>query len=250
MLAKKKALVIELTSLEGANPLPYATENPWLEAMKEKEKPKANPHKPEAHDDHDHDAPKKTVDKKAPANDPHLWIDPERMAAMAVPLARAMAQNSPEAKATLVSNATQLARHLRIEVMPQLRLMLKNEARMVDAVSKQQISFITYHAAYQYFLTRFGLTHYGELTTRPEEKMGAKTKATLLSGAQSVRVRCLIGEQQSVLMESIAKATDAKIILLSPEQLVVRTQVDTLDWIKNDYDRFIYKTTKTFANCL
>ena len=250
LLAKKKLIVIELSKLEGADPLPYAAQNPWLEAMKAKEKPKVEKAKPDVHDDHDHDAEKKAAKNKAPANDPHLWLDPERMAAMAAPLASALGEKFPEARSSLVTNASVLSRHLRNEVMPQLRAMLKNEPRMVDAVSKQQIPFITYHAAYQYFLARFGLTHYGELTTRPEEKMGAQTKATLLSGAESIRVRCLIGEQSSILMERIAKSTDAKIILLSPEQLVERTEVDTLDWIKNDYDRFIYTTTKTFSKCL
>ncbi len=257
MLAKKKVRVIELSRLEGANPLPYAAENPWLEAMKAKETNKTDKDRHlkagaahSAHDAHDHDAPKKSNDNKPPINDPHLWLDPERMAAMAVPLAHAMAENSPEARSTYVANANQLARHLRNEVIPNLQRMLSALPRVKDAVGNPQIPFITYHAAYQYFLERFGLANYGQLTIQPEKKMGAQTKALMLSGAGSVRVRCLIGEQTSVLMNTIAKATDAKIILLSPEQLAARTEVDTLDWIKNDYDRFIYKTAKTFSECL
>jgi zinc transport system substrate-binding protein len=250
LLTKKKALVIELSSLDGAEPLPYSTENPWLEAMKAKAKPKAEKHDHEAQNDDDAHEHTHASDEKTPMNDPHLWLDPERMAAIAVPLARAMAQKSPEIQATLVTNATTLAKHLRNEVMPQLRTMLNKKARMVDGMEMPQIPFITYHAGYQYFLARFRLTHYGEITTRPEEKMGAQTKASLLSGVESIRVRCLIGEQSSVLMERIAKATDAKIILLSPEQLVARGDVDALDWITSDYDRFIYKTAKIFSNCL
>lgn len=262
LLAKKKVRVIELSRLEGANPLPYAAENPWLEAMKANEKNKTNKdrhlkagaahseHKHDHDDDHDHDASKKSATNKLPLNDPHLWLDPERMAAVAVPLARAMAETSPEARTTYAANANQLAKHLRNEVIPNLQRMLSTLPHMKDAVGNPQIPFITYHAAYQYFLERFGLTNYGQLTIQPENKMGAQTKATMLSGAESVRVRCLIGEQKSVLMERIAKATDAKIIILSPEQLVARTEVDTLDWIKNDYDRFIYKTVKAFGGCL
>jgi zinc transport system substrate-binding protein len=250
ILAKKKALVIELSRLEGADPLPYADENPWLDAMKERQKETVSAHKPEAHDDADHEKPAKPGDSKTPLNDPHLWLDPERMAAMAVPLAKAMAEKSPEARPTLVANATALATHLRTQVIPPLKTMLDKPSRRVDAVGKPQIPFITYHAAYQYFLERFNLAHHGELVTRPEDNMGAKSKATLLSGAESVRVRCLIGEQKSTLMERIAEATDANIILLSPEQLVDRSTADALDWIQNDYDRFLYKTAKTFAGCL
>lgn len=250
LLGKKKGRVIELSALAGAEPLPYAAENPWLAAMKAKqtpEKKKAPAHKEHDAHGHEHDH---HAEEKTPANDPHLWLDPERMAAIAEPLANAMADKAPEARSTFVANARSLATHLRREVMPQLQAMLKEEARTTDVVTKPILPFITYHAGYQYFLARFGLTHYGEITTRPEETLGAKTTSSLISGAKEVRIRCLMGEQENVLMQRIAEATSARIVLLSPEQLPARHEADALSWIHNDYDRFLYVTAKAFSKCL
>ena len=244
LAAKNKRLrVIELSGLDGAAALPYGEENPWLEAAKETAEEKA-PHKEEAHDHHDHEDPDHG------ATDPHLWLDPERMAAMAKPLAKALSATAVEAGPTLTENARRLAEHLRRDVIPELRAMLSRPARTVDAVGKTEIPFITYHAAYQYFLERFGLAHTGEITQRPEEMMGAKTTTTLIRSAEAQRVRCLIGEQENVLMQRIAKSSGARIILLSPEQLPARETVDAIDWIRNDYDRFLYVTAKAFAGCL
>lgn len=249
LLAKnKQARVIELSTLEGALPLPYAANNPWLSAMKEAEEAH------EGHDEHDHHEHHHDHDgsdhASAPMNDPHLWLDPERMAAIATPLAEAMAERMPEARADLIANAKTLASHLRTEVIPALKEMLNKPATTRSAVEQEVIPFITYHAAYQYFLERFGLNRYGEITVRPEETMGGKTVAELVSRAEKIRLRCLISEQEGTLVKRIAKVTGARIVLLSPEQLVDRADAKPLDWIRNDYDRFLYVTAKAFSDCL
>ncbi|MFZ4540446.1 MAG: metal ABC transporter solute-binding protein, Zn/Mn family [Rickettsiales bacterium] len=246
LAGKRQILVIELSGLEGADALPYAAENPWLVAMKAAQK--SEPEKKAARKRDAKDEKKQEV--HLPPIDPHLWLDPERMAAMAVPLAEAIAEKTPESHGVLVMNAKMLALHLRKDVIPQLRAMMKENAREQTAVGRKEIPFITYHAAYQYFLQRFGLTHYGEITTRPEEMMGAQTTATLLRGAPELHVRCLIGEDNLGLMKRLAQMTKARVVLLSPEQLVERREVDALEWMKNDYDRFLYVTAKTFSGCL
>lgn len=254
---KKKVNVVELSALEGAYPLPYMDENPWLDAAKEaaekngkksKKSEVTSTHADKKHDDHDehaheHEGHGITVD-------PHLWLDPERMAAIALPLANIIADHAPEARPTLQANAKTLAKHLRGEVIPALRNLLGAQARELTAVDRKIIPFITYHSAYQYFLTRFRLTHYGEVMKRSEETQGAKTIATTLRGAEKINIRCLIGEQKNVLMVNIAKSTGARIVILSPEQLPNRADVDTLEWIKSDYDRLLYVTAKAFAGCL
>ena len=258
LATKKKLHVVELTALKGAYPLPYASDNPWLEAAKEAaEKKAATKHghadehadadEHDAHDDHD-DHDHAGADRGV--NDPHLWLDPERMAAIAVPLAREIGTHAPEARGALVANANLLASHLRNEVTPQLAAMLSKPGSTSNAVARPEIPFITYHAAYQYFLARFNLTHYGEITKRPEEAMGAKTIASILSGAENLHIRCLIGEQKNVLMVNIAKSSSAKIVIISPEQIPPRADVDALDWIKNDYDRLLHVTAKAFSKCL
>lgn len=250
--SRKNLRVVELSALNGAQPLPYARENPWLAKAKAAEKKSHDKHDAHEHDDHDGDDEHEHEHDAATgnSNDPHLWLDPERMAALAPPLAAAIAAHAPEARAALAANAQQLAAHLRREVIPALREMLARPAATVSAVARPEIPFLTYHAAYQYFLARFNLTHYGEITQRPEESMGAKTMAGMLNTATTLHVRCLIGEQKNVLMTSIAKSTGARIVILSPEQTVARNAVDALDWMKNDYDRFLYATARAFADCL
>jgi ABC-type Zn2+ transport system substrate-binding protein/surface adhesin len=65
LATKKKLHVVELTALKGAHPLPYASDNPWLEAAKEAAEKKAATKHGQAdenadadahheHDDHNH----------------------------------------------------------------------------------------------------------------------------------------------------------------------------------------------------
>lgn len=245
-----KLKVIELSALPGAEALPYPAHNPWLEQLKATAKPLKNEKaKPKDDDDEDEHAAK-GKDEPAIRNDPHLWLDPERMAAVAPAVAEAIAEKAPSAKPTLANNAQLLARHLRRDVIPPLKEMLGKDVKMTNGMEQAEIPFITYHAAYQYFLGRFGLTHTGEITTRPEETMGARSMITLLDTSQKIRIRCLIGEQPGVLMSRVAEASGAKTLYLNPEQLPERKDVDTRDWIRNDYDRLLYQTAKTFAGCL
>lgn len=245
----KHCQVIELTKLAGAEPLTYPVQNPLLAPLKKADV------KEEGHD-HDNDAvaPEKEVKKDSkpakPLEDPHLWLDPERMAAIATPLAQAMGNSAPEHRPTLLSNAQKLAFHLRQEVMPELRGMLSKPPTEENGMGQKEIPFITYHAAYYYFLARFGLQSYGELTMRPEELLGAKTVAGVMTKLEQSRVRCMIGEQPTTMMTRAAKSANAKLVILSPEQLPERGQMDAVDWIRNDYDRFLYVTAKAFAGCL
>ena len=253
---QKKLRVIELSKLNGADPLPYAKENPWVTRVKELGKSDGDDDHDHGHDhDHDHGHEQKTLGKPLKAQpvattDPHFWLDPERMAAIAVPLAEAIAQSAPEHKATLTANAKALASQLRDDVKPAIAELLKAKAASPYTTPKPQIPFITYHAAYGYFLQRFSITDDGAITIRPEDYMGAKTLNDLLNAATKVYIRCVIAEEDSPLVKRVAKASGAKIVILSPEQQVDENDVPPLDWVKNGYDRLLYKTAKSFSECL
>lgn len=262
LLAKKPRLrVIELSKLAGAEPLPYAAENPWLSAVKE-----AGDREEDGHD-HDHDAhhekdsdfatghqwaKKKAADVAPPAAliDPHFWLDPERMAAIAPALAEAIGQAAPGNQAQLTLNAEALATHLRREVMPAMRELLAAKERPFEVSNKPRIPFITYHAAYQYFLGRFGLQNHGDIVVRPEEYTGAKSLQSMLSVAGRVHINCVIGEAETTVVKRIAELSGARVIVLSPEQLVEAKDVPALPWITNGYDRLLYQTAKRFGECL
>jgi ABC-type Zn2+ transport system substrate-binding protein/surface adhesin len=244
---------MELSKLEGADALPYTNENPWLTKMKQL--PTAavkhtNTHTPKPINVEKPKPGEATAKPDEVLIDPHLWLDPERMAAIALPLASEIAGKVPHARHELMANARYLSTHLRRDVIPAMRDLLSKPSSTISAVNRPEIPFITYHAAYQYFMGRFKLAHYGEITSRPELKMGASSTATMLSGAESLHIHCLIGEEKDVLMTRIAKSSGARIVLLSPEQIPERKNVDALGWIENDYDRLLYVTAKAFSGCL
>ncbi len=244
---KKKLRIIELSKLRGADPLPYADVNPWIARVKEAGHDTEDDEKP--HTEH-HTLGKPLKEAPVAKTDPHFWLDPERMAAIAEPLAKAIAESSPEHQSTLINNAKTLSDHLRREVMPAMRALLKPSQNALPSGTKPEIPFITYHAAYHYFLTRFDMADEGAVTIRPEDYMGAKTLDGLLSAATNVHIHCLIAEDDSPLVRRVAKAAEAKIVILSPEQVVSENEVPPVDWAKNGYDRLLYKTAKSFGGCL
>lgn len=250
MAARHKGLrVIALSELEGANPLPLPTENPWISALQSPAGKPAAPMLSAAKAGAKTEA--KTESKPAALTiDPHLWLDPERMAAMAAPLAEAMATAAPEATVDLRANAATLAQHLRQEVIPALQPMLSATPRTRNALDLPEIPYLTDHAAYRYFYARFGLHDDGALTLMPEDHQGARSLLKTLQQARKQPVRCLIGEQQTSLSKQVAALTGARFVLLQPEQLLEEPTLDARDWMKNDYDRLLYRIAKGFAGCL
>ncbi len=246
LLAKNPRLhVIELSKLEGADPLPYATENPWISAVKT-----AGQEKDDDDQDKKDKSDKKPSTSKKPTTDPHLWLDPERMAALAKPLAEAIAETTPGNRSALLINADNLATHLRQDVIPAMKILLTPREKPFRLANKTLVPFITYHAAYQYFLARFGIADHGQMVVRPEDYMGAKSLDTLLTTAKTIDITCVIAESDTSLVKRIATLSNAKIVILSPEQNIERSEVPSFTWMQNDYDRFLYKTAKTFGDCL
>jgi zinc transport system substrate-binding protein len=251
--------VIELSALPGAEPLPYAHENPWVSSVKE--------HDPEGGADEVMDMPAlkaapnprfkhlaefnakpSAATEKPEVTDPHLWLDPLRMANLLPALAQELGEVWPEAAPTFQKNATRIALHLRAEVQPGIANLL-SEARMRNRDDSKTIPFMTYHDAYQYFQARYGLTA-GYITQRPEEYMGAKTLQQLLAKAKVSEVRCLISETDSTSVKRLAELSKAQIKTLNPERSYQASEVPLIPWAKNDYDRMLLAVTKTFAECM
>lgn len=215
----KGALLIAITELEGVDPLPYRAYNGFTKTD-------------EAHEGY---------------IDPHIWLDPVRMARAVTALAAIMGTWDMANEATYQMNALALAAHLREEVDSGIRMLLASRS----ATSKKSaISYITYHDAYQYFEQRYGLSPTGYITQRPEEYIGAKAMKTLMESARDTRVRCLISETQSPLTKRFALYTEARIELLSPERLYAAKDAPSASWVRNDYDRLLIKVAHTFGECI
>lgn len=219
---KHGALVIALTNLAGADPLPYETAQPWLNSKAKK--------------------------KRSKLLDPHLWLDPQRMAAIAVPLAEAIAEKAPSLRAQLLGNARAWQQHVAMQLDPELRKLLGAVEPKQRFNSRPFIPFITSHSAYQYFFMRYGIKNEGALALLPEDVTGARTQHNVLKRAGEVAIGCIIAEQETAMVKRVATASGAKIVKLNPEMLPAKAPA--LDFLKNDYDRLLYATAKTFADCL
>lgn len=224
---QRGATLIALSDLPGAEPLPYPTRQRWLGEEKNGE---------HAHGE--------------AARDPHLWLDPLRMAAVALPLAEALGDAMPAHRATLRANARALARHLRDDVHPNLTQLLSVRTGEQLYTARDFVPFISAHAGFQYFLQRYDIPDYGALITRPDDYLGARSLHALLARANAISVRCLMVESPTMTQQKFATATGARLVRISPDQIIGDTMVPALSWIQNDYDRLLYITAKAFAGCL
>lgn len=215
----KGATLIAITELDGVDPLPYRTQNHFTQHREEHEG----------------------------YIDPHIWLDPVRMAKAVTALARLMGKRDMANEAVYAMNARALAAHLREDVDKGVRTLM---ASRPEASKKDIIAYITYHDAYQYFEQRYGLSPTGYITQRPEEYIGAKAMKTLMEAARETQVRCLISETQSPLTKRFALYTESKIMLLSPERLYAAKDAPSVSWIRNDYDRLLAKVAFTFSSCI
>jgi zinc transport system substrate-binding protein len=222
---QKGATIIALTDLEGAAPLDYNDHQAWL-----------------GDDD--------THTNAEPIRDPHLWLDPLRMAAVATPLAQVLGEKLPSQRGALLANARLVENHLRHDVHPNIKAMLVERRGTPEFTSRDFVPFITGHAAYQYFFARYGIKDPGALITRPEDYLGARSSHTMLKQAEKISVRCLIVENDTGATRKIAATMGARIVRLSPEIPPAQADVPVLDWVHDDYDRLLYITAKRFAECL
>lgn len=222
------ALILSLTSFKQADALPYPAQQAWLG---------------EADEGHDHEK------ESALLVDPHVWLDPLRMAALAEPLAEAIGKKAPSQQAQLLYNAKTLAQHLRTEVEPALAQMLKTRSGTPKYKTREYLPFVTAHRAYQYFFARFGIDDPGSLVSRPEEYIGARSMRDALKRASELSIGCVVAEQDAGWARKIAQLGDSKVVVLQPEQLPARGRIYP-SWAKNDYDKFLETIARGFAPCI
>lgn len=262
MLKKRKesgAIVLYLTDSDASAALPYREENPWLSADTLKANPAHNPihanqhgkkdthahHEEHHHEEHHHKQPHAHT-HSTNQTDPHVWLDPLRMANLMPEIAGAIAEYSPEYRKQLFANAVRMSNHLRATVTPALE---KIFAQPVPRGDNTTIPFLTSHDAYQYFHERFRIALPGYLTQRPEEYLGAKTIQALMKKAGASRVNCVIADAPTRLAKRTAELSNARLVIVNPERLYSSKEVKPERWFKNDYDRLLYAVATAFAAC-
>lgn len=187
----------------------------------------------EGHDDH---ADEEGHDHSAGSIDPHVWLDPSTAQYWTGMVAMELAKLDPENAATYAANA---------EAASAAIAKAEAEAKaLLDPVKDRP--FVTFHDAYGYYITYFGLTPAGTIAMGDAASPGAARLTELRAAMQAGAVLCIFPEVQHdpALVEQMAEGTGAKIgAALDPVG-------STLEPGPDAYADLITGTAKTLADCL
>lgn len=139
--------------------------------------------------------------------DPHVWLDPTLMAAMASQIADTLAERAPEHADTFAANRDAL-----IADLSELDNLLGTELAScsIDTI-------VTSHAAFNYLAQRYGLTQIAITGISPEEQPDPATLEQIATDAKAAGVTTVFFEEQlpADLSETVASEIGASVDLLS-----------------------------------
>ncbi len=167
--------------------------------------------------------------------DPHLWLSPLNAKVMAKAIADTLSQNDPH-------HATQYAKNLSrlLHQLDQLDQELK-----VQLAPLQQIPFLVFHDAYQYFEMRYGLTAVGAVTLSPEQSPSVKRLSELRTRLKELQVRCVFSEPQfePALVNTLIEDTTTRLGTLDPVGAELQAGEEA-------YVMLLRNLAKSFQECL
>ncbi len=138
------------------------------------------------HGDHDQDADGHDHGLEAGGTDPHAWLDPENARRWLALIAERLAAADPGNAAGYRANAA--------EGIAELEAL---EARIAARLAPlAAVPFVTFHDAYQYFETRFGLSFAGSVALGDATDPGPARLAALQREMQDRGVHCAFREPQ------------------------------------------------------
>ena len=163
-------------------------------------------HAGETAEEHAEHADEENAEDGAP--DPHFWLDPTRMAAVATAVGEDFSQRDPANAATYRANATALGGEL-------ASLDEEFTAGLTQCTSRE---LVTGHAAFGYLAARYGLGQEGIAGISPDAEPDAATLRDLVSHVRESGVSTVYAETlvSPALAETIARETGAKVAVLDP----------------------------------
>lgn len=140
--------------------------------------------------------------------DPHVWLDPENAKAMAMAVAKALADADPGNAALYAANAQAFA--------GRLDALSAEIANGLDSVRGKP--FIVFHDAYQYFEARFRLTGAGAIADISAKPPSAERIKEVRDKLTAVGAVCVFREPQydSKLVDVVLEGTAARAGVLDP----------------------------------
>ncbi len=186
--------------------------------------------------DKQHNAETSTI-RQVLTDDPHIWLDPLRLAEVAVPLAARLTQLYPKDKALI---AQRLADYQRTMAALSASLM-----EGFAPVAKR--SFVVYHDGYAPLVRRYGLNQRMAVWRHEAIANGVREREALIKLLRSGEVTCLFYEPEygaSAVNGWLGKAADnVSIVELDPLGQDVPPG-------PNDYLRFMRALSEKMVACL
>jgi zinc transport system substrate-binding protein len=153
------------------------------------------------------------------AKDPHFWLDPTRMAAVATTLGEEFAKRDPANAAAYRANAAAVVTDL-------TTLDEEFTAGLARCESKE---LVTGHAAFAYLAARYGLGQDGIAGISPDAEPDAATLRELTEHVREVGVSTVYAETlvSPALAETIARETGASVAVLDPIEGLTESSAGT-----------------------
>ncbi|XOZ33997.1 zinc ABC transporter substrate-binding protein [Halomonadaceae bacterium KBTZ08] len=118
--------------------------------------------------------------------DPHVWLDPEQVLAMAQSIKEALSSLEGIDQQRIDRNHEQFRQRL-----------ADTEARIDAQFARlSNVALFTYHDAFHYYADHFGLTIAGTMTRNPESSPSAKHIARLQKALEAAPSPCIMAETQ------------------------------------------------------
>ncbi len=159
------------------------------------------------HDGHDHQA----------EDDPHIWLDPENAAAMAVNIAEALSTYLPSD--TLSANAESYGDSL-LELKARLN-------RQLSDLSCRQL--ITFHDGFAYFASAFGLTVVRSIEEEAGSEASAAEMAEIISLIKDNNIPAIFTEVNGSTATAEAISRETGVVVASLNMMISRPDTESDD---------------------
>ncbi|MGE3625841.1 MAG: zinc ABC transporter substrate-binding protein ZnuA [Hyphomicrobiales bacterium] len=141
-------------------------------------------------------------------DDPHIWLDPANAKVIASALAQALSRVDPANAGLYRANAEALS--ARLDGL---------DRELAEATKPlQDMAYIVFHDAYQYFEARYGLQPAGSITVSPDRQPGARRVTEIRDAIVKRKARCVFAEPQfePKLQQRLVETTGARAGVLDP----------------------------------
>lgn len=190
--------------------------------------------------DHEHEHAEAQADREGHghdhgATDPHIWLGPGNAAAILDAVAETLSDADPENAARYSENAARA------------RQMLASLDAEIDAqlAPVEDVPFIVFHDAYQYFQRHYGLNMVGSITLSPDRAPGAARIAEIREEIAETGAACVFAEPQFEprIVGVVTEGTEARQANVDPVGADLADGPDL-------YPRLLKEMANSFSECL